>query len=267
MVRPRLDAVLFDLDGTLVNTGPLILTSFAMTVEEILGVSLPPETYLGGVGIPLRAQLERLVLANYRGDILKAFGGEEMHRNGRAGTVGEAREQGTISLETASRLEEVATEMAAAYQRNNAIVHDDLIAPYDGVREVLEHFEALGLAMAVVTSKRRGPAIGDLAHFDLDGFFPVLIGADDVEIHKPDPYPLRFALSRLEERAGKPMPAATAAYVGDSPYDMVASQAAGTHTVGAGWGMFGLEALVALSPDDLFTEPPQMAVLGSDLQE
>lgn len=267
MTRPSLSAILFDLDGTLVNTGPLILTSFALTVEEVLGVALPPETFLGGVGIPLRAQLERLALAHDRGDILGAFGGEEMHRNGRAGTVGEARDSGAITLETASRLEASALEMLAAYQRHNAAIHDDLIEPYEGVDVVLEYLESRGLALGVVTSKRRASALGDLAHFGLDRYFPVLVGADDVEIHKPDPYPLRYGLSLLERHTSRPLPASGAAYVGDSPYDMVASQAAGTHTVGAGWGMFGVDSLREHHPDDLFTAPGQMAALAADLPE
>ena len=95
MAEPR-KAILFDLDGTLVNTGPLILNSFALTVEEVLGEVHPPETYLSGVGIPLRAQMERLAVAHRGGDMLAALAGGDLHLDGTAGTIDECVSRGVL---------------------------------------------------------------------------------------------------------------------------------------------------------------------------
>ncbi|MBN1192760.1 MAG: HAD-IA family hydrolase [Coriobacteriia bacterium] len=70
-----LEAVLFDLDGTVVNTVPHILASFRHATEEVLGVSLSDEELLHNVGIPLSNQMycftdddevARRLLASYR---------------------------------------------------------------------------------------------------------------------------------------------------------------------------------------------------------
>lgn len=54
------DPVLFDLDGTVVDTVELIVESFRHATRTVLGRDLPDEHILAGVGRPLRAQMERL---------------------------------------------------------------------------------------------------------------------------------------------------------------------------------------------------------------
>ncbi len=60
--EPRIgfDPVLFDLDGTVVDTVELIVESFRHATRAVLGRELPDEHILAGVGRPLRAQMERL---------------------------------------------------------------------------------------------------------------------------------------------------------------------------------------------------------------
>ena len=54
------DPVLFDLDGTVVDTVELIVASFRHATRTVLGEVLPDEYILAGVGRPLRVQMERL---------------------------------------------------------------------------------------------------------------------------------------------------------------------------------------------------------------
>jgi phosphoglycolate phosphatase-like HAD superfamily hydrolase len=49
--------VLFDLDGTLLDTIGLILSSFRHATSEVLGRSIPDEVLLRNVGVPLAAQM------------------------------------------------------------------------------------------------------------------------------------------------------------------------------------------------------------------
>ena len=58
---PRSDwaAVLFDLDGTLSDTVPLILRCYRHTMSTHLGQELPDAEWLRTIGLPLRVQLER----------------------------------------------------------------------------------------------------------------------------------------------------------------------------------------------------------------
>ena len=54
------DPVLFDLDGTVVDTVELIVDSFRHATRTVLGVALPDEVITAGVGRPLMEQMRRL---------------------------------------------------------------------------------------------------------------------------------------------------------------------------------------------------------------
>ncbi len=53
-------ALLFDLDGTILDTGALILESMRYAVNGFAGYSYPDEVLLAGVGTPLITQLEMM---------------------------------------------------------------------------------------------------------------------------------------------------------------------------------------------------------------
>jgi len=95
----------------------------------------------------------------------------------------------------------------------------------------------------VVTSKSMRMAMRGLERFGLERFFPVVISADCVTTHKPDPHPLCFAAERLG------LPAEKCAYVGDSPHDMAASVAAGSVSIAALWGGFTRERVLEPCPE------------------
>jgi len=61
MVRLSPRACLFDLDGTLIDSTELILTSFRHTFRVHLGAALPDEEWVTGIGTPLINQLRSLV--------------------------------------------------------------------------------------------------------------------------------------------------------------------------------------------------------------
>jgi pyrophosphatase PpaX len=48
----RYETVLFDLDGTLIDSGGMILASFKHATREVLGVDVPDEQILAAVGGP-----------------------------------------------------------------------------------------------------------------------------------------------------------------------------------------------------------------------
>ncbi len=54
------DPVIFDLDGTVVDTVELIVASFRYAVRTVLGEDLPDEVITAGVGQPLMTQMMRL---------------------------------------------------------------------------------------------------------------------------------------------------------------------------------------------------------------
>jgi phosphoglycolate phosphatase-like HAD superfamily hydrolase len=73
-------------------------------------------------------------------------------------------------------------------------------------------------------------------------FFSSVVCAGEAARRKPHPEPLLLALSRLG------IPAAPAAYVGDSPEDIEMAQAAGAYPVGIPGGFPNGEALRGSRP-------------------
>ena len=195
-----LKAIVFDLDGTLVDTIELLLTSFRYATEQVLGQALPDEVLLRDVGIPLAAQMK------------------------------------TFS-------EEHADELLTVYREHNAAHHDALIREYEGTAPVLDELRARGYRLAVVTSKLNHMARRGLDCFGLLGHFDFVIGADDVAVHKPDPYPLVEAATRLG------LDPAACAYVGDAPHDMTAAIGAGMVSIAATWGAHAPERVLEPGPD------------------
>jgi len=56
---PVYQAVVFDLDGTVVDSVELIIVSFQHAIREVLGRELSREEAIAWVGMPLREQMER----------------------------------------------------------------------------------------------------------------------------------------------------------------------------------------------------------------
>ena len=55
----RWPVVLFDLDGTVLDTVELIRASHEHAVREVLGLELSDEELMAGIGTPLLQQMER----------------------------------------------------------------------------------------------------------------------------------------------------------------------------------------------------------------
>ncbi|MHC5063388.1 MAG: HAD family hydrolase [Planctomycetota bacterium] len=72
-----------------------------------------------------------------------------------------------------------------------------LVQTYPGVTEHLRRWQAAGHPMAVVTNKPERFARQILDHLELDELLPVLIGGDSSPARKPSPIPIQAALERL----------------------------------------------------------------------
>ena len=195
--------MLFDLDGTLIDTIELLLSSARHTFEGWLGRSPTQEEWIAGIGTPLVVQL-------------RAYAENE---------------------------DEVAALLARyrAYQNEH---HDRLTHCYAGAPDLLAELTRRGHPLGVVTSKASAIARRSLAHVGLKQFFQAIIGFDETTRHKPDPEPVFLALERLGG-----IPADRAVFVGDSPHDVHAGNAAGVLTVAALWGPFSRETLAAAQPN------------------
>ena len=219
MTPARPIAVLLDLDGTLVDTVPLILDSVRYAFEGRERCPTDAE-WIAGIGTPLRVQL-----------VAFTDGPEDL---------------------------EAVLARYRSYQREH---HDRMTRAYAGAVEAVRTVKERGHPIAVVTGKLREPASRTLRYVGLSPYVDALVGSDSCPRHKPDPEPVLLALERLGRGPRE------ALFLGDSPVDVHAGNAAGVTSVGALWGACTREALLAASPahllDDVGALPALVARLSA----
>lgn len=130
----------------------------------------------------------------------------------------------------------------ATYREFQQLNHDRLMREFDGVRETLELLHGCGHPTAVVTSKANEGARRAMRLLELEPYLDELVGLDSCGRHKPDPEPVLLALDLLGYSPSE------AIFLGDSPHDIRAGNAAGVTTVAALWGPFPRAALESASP-------------------
>jgi pyrophosphatase PpaX len=155
--------------------------------------------------------------------------------------------------------EEMAQQMILTYREFQRTRHDEMLREFDGVGETLALLKSRGHPMALVTSKSN-----DLAHRALDWLhltdhIDVVVGMDSTERHKPDPEPVHFALAALGAAP------ADALFLGDSPHDIAAGNAAGVASVAARWGPFSRTVLEQARPTWLLEHIRELPALVSRL--
>ncbi|TML66166.1 MAG: HAD family hydrolase, partial [Actinobacteria bacterium] len=145
-----------------------------------------------------------------------------------------------------------AEELVRAYREHNKPLHAQLRC-CRGMDGALVRLQAEGRRLGLVTAKPRRTVKLAFRALPLREVFDVVVCGDDTERDKPDPEPILLALQRLGARAQ------TAAYVGDSPFDVAAARAAGVYAVAVGWGgMHSDERLRAEQPDAFVRTPAEL---------
>lgn len=153
--------LVFDLDGTLIDSAPQIHAAANIVFGNM---GLPPfshETVRGFIGNGVGVLVSRLMA----------------HHN----------------LDKDSRLlSELVEHFISIYEEAF-----DLTTLYTGVSTVLSELDSAGYRLAICTNKPERPTRAVLRHFELDSLFPVVLGGDTLPQRKPDPEPLREALRRM----------------------------------------------------------------------
>lgn len=185
------DAIAFDLDGTLLDTVHDLAAAVNLLLAEL---ALPP--------IPVTAV-------------------RNMIGKGVADLLGKV-------LTRARGARPDADEIAAllpAYQHGYAKVLGRETVPFPGVLTGLARMHAAGFRLAVVTNKATRFVAPHLAHAGIARYFDVIVGGDDAAAKKPDAAPLVLAAQRMC------VPPARMLMVGDSVNDVDAARAAGSPVV------------------------------------
>jgi len=153
--------LLFDLDGTLIDSAPDLVETLNTILMRHGRTTLPIEAVKKLVGDGARALLER------------GF-----------------KETGA----PAEDLDALFDEFIDIYVPNCA-VHS---RPFDGVIETLDGFADAGYRMGVCTNKPQAPSETMLRELGLMPYFETVVGGDYFPVRKPDPQHLLGALELME---------------------------------------------------------------------
>jgi phosphoglycolate phosphatase len=192
------DAVLVDLDGTMVDT----LDDFVVGLQRMMAdLSAPYKVHT-----VLRSEVQNMV----------GKGSEHLVKSLLA-SVAQAS-----GIQVSADLPPHALELYLKYYGEVNGTHARV---YDGVREGLDQFAAMGWKLACVTNKPTDYAKALLTTLGLSHYFSLVLGGDATARKKPDPMPLLVACERLGTTTQRTL------MVGDSSNDAQAARAAGCPVV------------------------------------
>jgi phosphoglycolate phosphatase len=191
-------AVLFDLDGTLLDTAADIALALNRAVTEFGWAPVSDRAVRAMIGRGAPMLIRRLARAQDR----------------------------TLDDAAHAALTERFFEHYGALQDSG----QGSAQPFDGARDALRALHTAGLCLGVVTNKQRRFALSLMRRLGLERWLDCIVGGDSCERRKPDPEPLLFACQSLQ------VPAAQALMVGDSTNDVQAARAAGIPVVCVPYG-------------------------------
>jgi phosphoglycolate phosphatase len=226
-VMPRnlpVDAVLFDLDGTLLHTSPDIGCALNRALTERGMPPIAPDA------------AERLI--------------------GGGSAVLVERALSMLGLENQPQTHtQVLHRYELAYESICKSADGHLTERCPGLEAALEQLREMGIKLGVVSNKEMRFLEPLLLRFNLSGWFDIVVDGTALPQRKPDPAPLLHACDALAVE-----PAHTL-YVGDSVNDVLAAQAAGMPVVCVSYGYSAdhpVSELPCLSVIDDLSELPDL---------
>lgn len=193
-----LKAVLFDWDGTIVDTSEATFHCYAAT--------------LGEYGIPFDRDAYERTYRPSGFDVFRAVGLAEEH-------------------------------WPDANRKWLERFGDRPVPLLPNAMEALHLLRERNLKTAIVSSGTRSRVVCEIAHHALDPHFEHVICGNDLPKRKPHPEPLLICLERMGVKTDE------AAYVGDSPDDILMARAANVFSVGVPGPYPNRDALKDANPD------------------
>lgn len=190
MAEAKYELYIFDLDGTLIDSSPGILKTIRYTLN-LFNKDIPED------------------------DVLKAFVGPPLKKSFES-----------LSDVNANEVEEMVKAFRQEYKKGE-ILNANL---YDGIVSLCQKLQDDGIKMAIATNKPEQFAQKLVKHFHLEGFIPVVCGADmEGLLKKGDLIKKAMDLSGVTDNKKVVM-------VGDTPGDATAAEECGVDFIGVSYG-------------------------------
>lgn len=215
--------ILFDLDGTLVDSAP----DLALAVNHML---------------------ESLERDTFSSDIIRSWVGNGAQTLVKRGLSGSSVIDESIDPELFSQ----ALDTFLGFYAKNLCV---TTVTYPNVSATLKALKSKGYRLALVTNKPYDfiePLLEGLALTDL---FELCLGGDSLAKKKPDPLPLLHVCERLNVNASE------CVMVGDSKNDILAASAANMHSIGVTYGYNYNEHISHYKPNHVVDDLAEIVTL------
>lgn len=159
-INTTVNTIMFDFDGTIMDTNDIILNSWNYTFNRLTGHDADKKLMLEHFGEPLALSMKNF------------FGAPD------------------------DKIAEY-IDIYRSYQKKN---FTNEIKLFPGVSEMLEELKNAGFTLALVTSRLKATTVQGVEKFGLDRYFDIVVTADDCTKHKPDPQPINITLERLGKK-------------------------------------------------------------------
>lgn len=192
----EVSGILFDLDGTLVNSAPDIGNAANSMLKTLGSAPASAEQIQGWIGNGIPKLVKRALTLDFDG-------------------------------EPDSALFEQALPIFMQHYEQDVCVDSYL---YEGVPETLKILFDQGYTLGCVTNKAASCTLPLLNQLEVDQYFTSIVSGDTCKNKKPHPEPIYFGIEEME------LSTKNCALVGDSAHDIHAAQAAGIPAIAVNYG-------------------------------
>ncbi len=156
----KITTILFDFDGTIMNTDHLVIESMKHTFS-LYGISLPLDRIIATFGGVLENEITTLF------------------------------QEYAIPTDPLIAVQQ--------YRDYHDTIFTDYITLFDGMEKTIKDLKTSGFSLAVITSRLRSSTIRGLDKFDLTKYFDYILTHSDTDLEKPDPALVYKTLDHLHK--------------------------------------------------------------------
>ncbi len=205
------EVILFDLDGTLIDSAP-------------------------DLALALNHTLETLEQKTFHHDTIRSWVGNGAQTLVKRGLSGSTVVNEAIDPEFFDKALDIFLDF---YSKNLCVT----TVTYPNVLQTLQRLKSMGYRLVLVTNKPYDFIQPLLEGLGMEGLFELCLGGDSLERRKPDPLPLLHVCERLDICASKCL------MIGDSKNDILAANSANMQSIGVSYGYNYDEDISVYEPD------------------
>ena len=211
MIFTDKELILFDLDGTLIDSAPDLALSVNFMLRSVNHNEFSEEIIDSWVGNGAQTLVKR------------ALSGSK-----------------TVDENIDGNLFDKSLSIFLEYYKNNLCVKT---TPYPNVKATLQTLKNDGYKLAIITNKPFDFIEPILQQLELDNLFELCIGGDSLAEKKPSPLPLQYMCKKFNIKPRNTL------MIGDSKNDILAAKAANIQSIAVSYGYNYGEDIRVYEPD------------------